>query len=320
LNEALRQTLRVRALSIRLPFGVSSRHKEELVTRLRQMMTEELVRRNYSEATARTYLRSVASFAEYFHRPPDQLGPEQIREYVAHLFQGRQLSSSAVCREVAALRFFYVKTVRKGWSVEDTPYPKRENRLPLVLSVEEVGRLIDAADTPYHHTLLMTAYGTGARRAEIVNLQIADIDKAMKRIHIREGKGGRDREVPLSPTLYEELRQHYRRLARKPKLWLFPGGRNHTADEPITDKVVWLACRAAAERARIRKPVHPHTLRHCFATHLYDAGTDICTIQKLLGHYSLKETARYIHLSNRHIRELVNPLDQLPQFQGAHQP
>ena len=302
-----------------LGIGDMVAHKEKLVTRLRQMMTEELVRRNYSERTARAYLRSVNEFAKYFDRPPDQLGPEQIREYVAHLFEARQLSSSAVCQHVAALRFFYCKTFRKGWSVEDTPYPKRENSLPLILSVEEVGRLIEAADTPYHRTLLMTAYGTGARRAEIVNLQIADIDKAMMRIHIREGKGGKDREVPLSSSLYEELRQHYRRLARKPKVWLFPGGRYHTSEDPISDKVVWLSCRSAAERAGIHKPIHPHTLRHCFATHLYDAGTDLCTIQKLLGHYDLKETARYIHLSNRHMRDLVNPLDQLPQFCRAPQ-
>jgi len=284
------------------------------VTSLRQKMTDELVRRNYSQGTARAYLRSIKEFARYFNRPPDQLGPEHIREYAAHLFETRQLSSSSVCQQVAALRFFYVKTFRKAWSVEDTPYPKREKSLPLVLSVEEVSRLIDAAATPYHRTLLMTAYGTGARRAEIVNLQIADIDKSMMRIHIREGKGGKDREVPLSPTLYEELRQHYRRLTRKPTVWLFPGGRYHTSDNPISDKVVWHACRWAAERAGIRKPIHPHTLRHCFATHLYDAGTDLCTIQELLGHYDLKETARYIHLSNKHMRDLVHPLDRLPQF------
>jgi site-specific recombinase XerD len=277
-------------------------------------MTDELVRRNYSQGTARAYLRSIKEFARYFNRPPDQLGPEHIREYAAHLFETRQLSSSSVCQQVAALRFFYVKTFRKAWSVEDTPYPKREKSLPLVLSVEEVSRLIDAAATPYHRTLLMTAYGTGARRAEIVNLQIADIDKSMMRIHIREGKGGKDREVPLSPTLYEELRQHYRRLTRKPTVWLFPGGRYHSSDNPISDKVVWHACRWAAERAGIRKAIHPHTLRHCFATHLYDAGADLCTIQELLGHYDLKETARYIHLSNKHMRDLVHPLDQLPQF------
>jgi len=286
------------------------------VTPLRKKMTDELVRRNYSEGTVRAYLRIVYEFAKYFHRPPDQLGPEHIREYTAHLFETRKLSSSTVCQQVAALRFFYTKTFRNGWSLEDTPYPKRENKLPLILSVEEVSRLIEAADTPYHRTLLMTAYGTGARRAEIVNLQIADIDKSMMRIHIREGKGGKDREVPLSPTLYEDLRQHYLRLERKPKTWVFPGGLYHSSDEPISDKVVWYACRVAAERAGLRKPVHPHTLRHCFATHHYDAGTDLCTIQKLLGHYDLNQTMRYIHLSNRHMKALVNPLDQLPQFIG----
>ena len=290
------------------------------MTPLRQKMTDELVRRNYSAATARAYLRSVQEFAEHFQRPPDQLGPEHIREYSAYLFQIRQLSSSSVSQHVAALRFFYVKTFRRAWSVEDTPYPKKEKALPVVLSVEEVSRLIDAANTAYHRTRLMTAYGTGARRAEIANLQIGDIDGSMMRVHIREGKGGKDREVPLSPTLYEELRQHYRRLVRKPAVWLFPGGRWHTADDPISDKVVWHACRRAAERAGICKPIHPHTLRHCFATHLYDAGTDLCAIQELLGHYDLRETARYIHLSNRHMRDLKHPLDQLPQFVRSTQP
>jgi len=128
------------------------------VTPLRQMMADELVRRNYSEATARAYLRSVAGFAKHFNRRPDQLSPEHVREYAAHLFEVRQLSSSAVSQHVAALRFFYVKTLRRAWIVEDTPYPKKEKSLPLVLSVEEVDRLIDAADTPYHRTLLMTAY------------------------------------------------------------------------------------------------------------------------------------------------------------------
>jgi len=132
------------------------------VTSLRQKMTEELVRRNYSEGTVRVYLQHVEEFARFFNRPPNQLGPDHIRKYTAHLFETRKLSSSAVCQQVAALRFFYVKTFRKGWSIEDTPYPKRESRLPLILSVEEVSRLIDAADTPYHRTLLMTAYGTGA--------------------------------------------------------------------------------------------------------------------------------------------------------------
>ena len=236
-------------------------------------MTEELVRRNYSPGTARAYLRSVNEFAKYFNRPPDQLGLEHIREYSAHLFETRQLSSSSVSQQVAALRFFYVKTCHQAWSVEDTPYPKREKSLPLVLSVEEVSRLIDAASTPYHRTLLMTAYGTGARRAEITNLQIADIDKSMMRIHIREGKGGKDREVPLSPTLHEELRQHYRRLARKPTVWLFPGGRHHTSEDPISDKVVWHACRNAAERAGIGKPIHPHTLRHYAASRTMPRGS-----------------------------------------------
>jgi site-specific recombinase XerD len=133
-------------------------------------------------------------------------------------------------------------------------------------------------------------------------------------VHIHDGKGGKDRDVPLSPRLLDELRQHYRRLARKPAVWLFPGGRWHTADYPISDKVVWWACREAAQRSGIRKPLHPHTLRHCFATHLLESGADLRTIQLLLGHRDLRETTIYLHVSKRHIGATASPLDALPIF------
>jgi site-specific recombinase XerD len=277
-------------------------------------MLEELERRNYTESTTRTYLQTVEDFSRFFHRPPDQLGPEQIREYTAHLFRDRKLASNTVGQRVAALRFFYTRALKRPWSIELTPYPKRSSRLPVILSQDEVARLIESAITPTHRTILMTLYGTGARRAELANLKTADIDSQRMVIHIRGGKGRKDRDVMLSPNLLDELRQHYRRLPRKPSEWLFPGGRWHTDDGPICPKVVWHACREAAQRAGIEKKLHPHTLRHCFATHLLEAGADLRTIQLLLGHSDLKETTVYLHVSRRHLSAVASPLDALPAF------
>ena len=214
-------------------------------------------------------------------------------------------------QRLAALRFFFIKTLRKPWSVADTPYPKKVFRLPAILSQEEVARLIDSADTPFHRMLLMTAYATGVRRAELAHLKLSDIDSQRMVIHVQGGKGRKDRDVMLSPTLLEALRAYWHGLRRKPKVWLFPGNRWHTANRPITTKVVWSACREAARRAGITKQVHPHTLRHCFATHLLEAGADLRTIQVLLGHRDLEETTIHLHLSQKHLGETASPLDAL---------
>jgi site-specific recombinase XerD len=261
------------------------------------MMLEELERRNYSEATTRCYIRTVEDFSKRFKRSPDCLGPEHIREYQAELFKKRKLSPGTVTQRLAALRFFYIKTLKKTWSIAETPYPKRAFRLPSILSREEVARLIDAALTPYHRTLLMTLYATGVRRAELTHLKVSDIDS--------------QRMVMLSPKLLETLREHWRGLQRKPSAWLFPGNRWHTGDTPIDTKVVWNACKEAAQRAGLQKDVHPHTLRHCFATHLLEAGADLRTIQMLLGHRDLEETTIYLHLSERHLSATASPLDSL---------
>jgi integrase/recombinase XerD len=227
------------------------------VTHLRKMMLEELERRNYTQNTTRAYLRAIEEFARYFHRPPDQLGPEQIREYVSHLFRDRKLTDNSVNQQVGALRFFFIKTLKRSGSVEETPYPKKGFHLPVILSRDEVSRLIESALTPFHRTILITLYATGLRRAELANLKIADIDSQRMVVHIRGGKGRKDRDLMLSPHLLEELRQHYRRLSPQKSGWLFPGGRWHTADYPITTKVVWYACCEAAKRAGIGKPLHP---------------------------------------------------------------
>jgi site-specific recombinase XerD len=157
----------------------------------------------------------------------------------------------------------------------------------------------------------MTLYATGLRRAELAHLKVADIDSQRMVIHVREGKGRKDRDVMLSPKLLQELREHWHRLKRKPSIWLFPGNRHHSGDQPITTKVVWHACYNAAKRAGIKKNVHPHTLRHCFATHLLEQGADLRSIQMLLGHRDLEQTTIYLHISERHLKATASPLDSL---------
>jgi integrase/recombinase XerD len=282
------------------------------VTHLRKLMLEELERRNYSSSTTRTYIRAVEDFARYFKCSPDQLGPDHIRQYQAYLFRERKLAPNTVNQRLAALRFFYIKTLKQSWSTELTPYPKKTLRLPSILSQDEVNSLIEAAPTPFQRTLLMGLYATGLRRAELANLKVTDIDSARNVIHVQGGKGRKDRDVMLSRNLLEALREHWRSLRRKPAVWLFPGNRWHTADHPISTKVIWTACREAAERAGIRKEVHPHAPRHCFATHLLEGGADLRTIQVLLGHHDLEETTIYLHLSQQHLNATASPLDSLP--------
>jgi integrase/recombinase XerD len=288
------------------------------VTHLRKRMLEELQRRHYSEATTRCYLRAVEDFSRHFHRPPDRLGPEHIRAYQAQLFQKRKLSSNTVAQRLAALRFFYLQTLHKDWSIAETPYPKKGIHLPTILSQEEVAQLLDAARTPYHRTLLMTLYATGVRCAELTHLKVSDVDSQRRVIHVQGGKGRQDRDVLLSRKLLEELREHWRRLKRKPSVWLFPGNRHNSSDQPIDTKTVWQACQKAAQRTGLPKAFHPHTLRHCFATHLLEAGADLRTIQILLGHRDLKETTVYLHLSQRHLHTTASPLDLLTLKDEPH--
>jgi integrase/recombinase XerD len=203
-----------------------------------------------------------------------------------------------------------VKTLKRHQFRDFLPYPQDRRRLPTVLSREEVSRLINAAGTLFRRTLLMTLYGTGMRRAELAHLKVSDIDSQRMIIRVVAGKGGKDRDLPLSPALLEILREYWR--WRKPRLYLFP---TRTArrrlDQPISDKTVWIACSEAARRAGISKHVTPHTLRHSWATHLLEAGTDLRTIQVLLGHGDLETTAQYLHLSQRHLQAVTNPLDSL---------
>jgi len=211
-------------------------------------MLEELQRRNYAETTIECYLRTVEDFSRHFHCSPDRLGPRHIREYQAELFQKRKFSPNTVAQRLAALRFFYTKTLKKAWGIEETPYPKKTVHLPTILSQEEVAQLIDAARPPLHRTLLMALYATGLRRAELARLKVSDVDSKRMVIHVQGGKGRIDRDVLLSPKLLEELRKHWHRLHRKPSVWLFPSKHRHTSDRPITPKAIYHACKRAARR------------------------------------------------------------------------
>src|SRR5262245_48476319 len=275
------------------------------------MMLEELQRRNYAKTTVQYYLQAVDRFAKYFRRPPDQLTHDHLREYQAYLLRERKLEPRTVKLHVSALRFFFVKTLKRSYPLDDIPTPKVPRRLPTILTLEEITRLIDAARTLTDRTMLMVLYSTGMRNAEMRSLQVQDIDSRSMLIHIQRGKGGRDRYVPLSPTLLATLRAYWRWM--KPQTWLFPGTiAGWRADKPITPKVVWDACQSAARRAHIQKRVSAHVLRHSYATHLLEAGADLRTIQLLLGHVKLEHTVLYLHLSRRHLHAVTNPLDGMP--------
>ena len=218
------------------------------MTHCRRIMLEDLQRRNFAPTTISAYLHAVEQFARHFKCRPDRLNQTHFRSYQAYLLRERKMRPLTVRLHVAALRFFFVKTLKRRYLLDDTPYPKAPRRLPQILSVEEVARLIDAADSLSHRTMLMVLYSTGMRNAELRALQVANIDSRRMLIHIQRGKGGRDRYVPLSPTLLATLRVYYRWM--RPKTWLFPGTvHGWRADKPITPKVLWDACVVAARRA-----------------------------------------------------------------------
>jgi integrase/recombinase XerD len=235
------------------------------VTTLMQRMREELVRRNYAATTIHSYLKAVEHFREHVNAPLDQLGPDDIRSYHAHLLEDRKLAVNTVVLNVCALRFLYIRVLKRRDMKEDLPYPKQRQRLPVILSPGEVAQLIGAASNLYHRTILMTLYSTGVRRAELCRLKVSDIDSKRMMVRVVQGKGGIDREIPLSKKLLAALREYYRWM--RPQTYLFPGTVNGSrADKPITPKVVWQAVREACTRAGIKKRVSPHSIRHYAAS------------------------------------------------------
>jgi len=277
------------------------------MTPLRQRMLEDMRIRNFSEQTQKRYIEAVAAFARHFGQSPASLGPEEVRAYQVHLIEKRQCSWSHVNVAVCALRFLYGETLHSSWDVERLRYAKRERHLPEVLSPEEVARFLHAVRGLKYRVVLMTAYAAGLRITEACRLKVEDIDSQRMTIRVNQGKGKKDRYVMLSPRLLAVLREYWKR--ERPSLWLFPGRAPGSAMAPASVQQV---CRAACLVLGWSKRVTPHTLRHTFATHLLEAGTDLRTIQVLLGHASISATARYTHVAVQGVQRTASPFDQLP--------
>jgi integrase/recombinase XerD len=276
------------------------------MTPLRQRMLEDLQIRNYSPSTVRCYVRSVADFAKHFKRSPDQLGSEEIRSWQLHLLRVKRVRISSYIQSVCALRFFYTNTMHRKVEIERIPLPRYEKKLPVILSKEEVKALLEAPRNLGHRAILATMYGGGLRVSEVSNLKVSDLDGARKVIWIRGGKGKKDRQVMLSSPLREVLAAYFR--WKRPTDWLFPGAKPGC---PIACPTVFHACRKAARKAGIAKPVHPHSLRHAFATHLLEDGVNLLVIRDLLGHKNLKTTAAYLHVADTTVRSTRSPLELL---------
>ena len=273
------------------------------MTPLRQRLIHDLQIRNRSPKTIECYVAHLAAFARYFNRSPEVLDHEHVRQYQLYLLHEKRSSWSTFNQAVCALRFFYKVTLPRDWAVTHLPFGKRPRTIPCVLSRAEVRQLLSCATQPLHRIVLTTLYAAGLRLSEGLHLQAPDIDSRRMLLHVRSGKGQKDRLVSLSPVLLEALRAWHR--LRRPATWLFPGLRG----EPIHVSTIQRACRDAAIAAGLTKHVTPHTLRHSYATHLLEAGLDVNTLQKLLGHSQLSTTAHYIHVTDKRLRGVISPLD-----------
>jgi integrase/recombinase XerD len=276
------------------------------MSELRRRMEEELKLRGYSPVTIKSYVLAVRKFAKFYGRSPEQMGSEQVRDYVFHLLEIEKLSRSTAIQAICAIRFLYGQVLRRPCEMERVVFPKRKRKLPVVLTEEEVEKLVNAAADLKDRVILMTLYSSGLRLRELITLQPTDIDSGAMRIRVREGKGGKERDVTLSRTLLEELRGYFRQY--RPARWLFYGRSKQSLISPRrVEKMVV----ATGLRAGLRKHVTPHVLRHSFATHLLEHGTNLRYIQELLGHRSLKTTMVYTHVSQQALGKVVSPLDRL---------
>lgn len=279
------------------------------MTSLRQRMIEDMQIRNLSKCTQDSYVRQVSLFARHFKKSPELLGPEQIRAYQIYLMNEKKLAPISILVAISALRFLYAVTLKKDWSFKDIlPLPKKPQTLPIVLSPEEVIQFLARVTSRKHRAILTVCYAAGLRISEAVALTAPAIDSQRMVLRVEQGKGQKDRYVMLSPKLLEILRDWWR--VERPDHWLFPG------DKPgwhITTNAVALQCRHVQRTCKISKPITPHSLRHAFAVHLLESGTDIRTIQLLLGHRSLATTAKYLRIATSKVCSTSSPLDLLPR-------
>ena len=272
-----------------------------------QRMADDLKLRNYSANTIDTYTWHVTKFCEYFGKPPERLGPKHIREYQLFLVNEKKASWSSFNQAVCSLRFLYETTLGKPWAVKHIPFGKRPKKLPIVLSGEEAKRLLECFHNAKHRAVLLTCYAAGLRLTEATHLKVADIDGSRNQLRITNGKGAKERVVPASPRLLQELREYW--TLDRPKNYLFPG---KTPDVPLSSATIQKAMKLAVAEARITKDATPHTLRHSWATGMLEAGVDLLTISKLLGHSSFITTMIYLHVRQQHFDRAPSPIDFLP--------
>lgn len=276
------------------------------MSELRNKMKMDLELRGYSPLTAKHYIEHVSRFAKHFNQSPELLGENEIREYLHYCIMEKHLSEGTVNYTYSALKFFYTKTLGRGWNVEKLTRVKEGRRLPVVLSQSEVKAIFDAVDNLKHKAILMTIYAAGLRVSEAANLKVIDIDSSNMQIIIRQGKGKKDRYTLLSETNLELLREYWRRY--HPSNYLFPG---KDTSGPISVRAIQKIFNHAKDDAGIKKAASVHSMRHSFATHLLEAGTDICYIQRLMGHTSINTTTIYLHLRRMDLLNIKSPLDIL---------
>ena len=278
---------------------------DKAISPLRQRMIEDMTIRKLSPKTQHDYVQRVKNFAAFLGRSPDTASFEDVRRYQLHL-AASGVGVPTINQTVSTLRFFFRVTLRRHDIVEYTHFIHEPPKLPVVLNPEEVARLLDAAPGLKYKAALSVAYGAGLRAAEVVSLKISDIDSNRMIIRVERGKGGKDRNVMLSPVLLDLLRTWWR--AARPRGWLFPG---RDPAQPMTTRQLNRACHAAAQMAEINKPVSLHTLRHSFATHLLEQNIDVRVIQVLLGHAKLDTTALYTRVATKTISEVMSPLEHI---------
>ena len=274
--------------------------------KLREQMKMDLKLKGYSPKTQAAYLGYMKNFVRYFGRSPAKMGEEEIREYLYHLVTEKDLGDSSINSAYSALKFFYKTTLGRDWNVAKIPRRKTEKRLPVVLDGSEIKQLFAVSTNLKHRALLMTTYSAGLRVSETAHLKVSDVDSKRMQLLVAQGKGKKDRYALLSPVTLNLLRDYWRQY--RPFSWLFPG---RLPERPISTRSIQKVFEKAKRKAGIKKPATVHTLRHSFATHLLEAGTDIYHIQKLLGHTSPKTTAIYIHLRRQDLLNIVSPLDSL---------
>ncbi|HEX9169274.1 MAG TPA: tyrosine-type recombinase/integrase [Roseiarcus sp.] len=275
------------------------------ISPLRQRLIDDMTARRFSEATRTDYVRHVRTFAAFLGRSPDTATSDDLRRFQLHMAQ-QQVSPWSINAAIAALRFFFTVTLERPDLVRPLRIVNEPRKAPVVLSQEEVARLLEAAPGLKYKTALSVAYGAGLRVSEVANLKVSDIDSERMTLRVEQGKGQRDRYVMLSPQLLELLRDWWR--ASRPQVWLFPG---QNPINPMTPRQLNRAVHAAKDLAGIAKRVSPHTLRHSFATHLLEQGVDIRVIQVLLGHAKLETTALYTRVAVNTVRDIKSPLERL---------